>query len=238
MTPQLPPTSAFAGDDGAPDPRLVVALDAWRTAGTATAVVEALRAVRVLVPVLARTEAAGLSEDGLVVDMEASAGVVAVRTPDGRPGLPIFSGTRAMAAWHPGARPVPAEGPRAAAAAVEEGWEVLVLDPAGPVPFLVPRPAVRALAGGSAWVPATTDGVLRVEVGEAVARALARVPEVRTVHAEPGRRSEVAVVLGLAPGLDRAGLDRVLARAGEALAGDDVVTTTVDSLELRIVAAT
>lgn len=240
MTPgrELPPTSAFAGDDGAADPALAAALAAVAADGAALlpGVVTALASARVLVPVVAEVEVAGTS-GGLTVDKVASAGVVALRTPDGRAGLPVFTSTASMAAWRPAARPVPAEGPRAAMAALQEGWEVIVVDPAGPVPVLVPRPAVRALAAGIPWCPAVAGGHVRPEVADAVARALAEVPEIRSVTAEPGRRAEVAVVLGLPPGLGRADLDGVVAHAGAALAADETVTAGVDSLELRVVTA-
>ena len=50
------------------------------------------------------------------------------------------------------------------------------------------------------------------------------------------RRAEVAVLLRLVPGLDRARLDGVLARVNAALAADETVTVRVDSLELRLLA--
>jgi hypothetical protein len=56
-------------------------------------------------------------------------------------------------------------------------------------------------------------------------------------HAEPGRKAEVAVVLALDPGLDRAGLDRVLGQVNARLGASKVVSERVDSLELRIAAA-
>jgi hypothetical protein len=54
------------------------------------------------------------------------------------------------------------------------------------------------------------------------------------VDAVPGTRAEVAVVLTLEPGLDRAALDAVLHRVGEALGADETVTQRVDSVELRL----
>ncbi|MCZ2265168.1 SseB family protein, partial [Isoptericola sp. QY 916] len=54
---------------------------------------------------------------------------------------------------------------------------------------------------------------------------------------ERGRRAEVAVVLALDPGLDRAGLDRVLAQVNARLGASTVISARVDSLELRVGAA-
>uniref|UniRef100_UPI002027DC69 SseB family protein n=1 Tax=Actinotalea sp. C106 TaxID=2908644 RepID=UPI002027DC69 len=201
------------------------------------AVVRALAAARVLVPVMAELGVSGAGVAGLEVDKEASTGIVALQAPDGRTALPVFSGSAAMATWHPGARPVPAEGPRAAAAAIQEGWEILVVDPGGSSPVVVPRPAVRALALGLAWEPAVVDGQVRGDVGEALARAATSVPAVLTARAEPGRRAEVALVLGLAPGLDRPGLDAVLAQVNGALAAEETLGAQVDSLEMTVVPA-
>jgi hypothetical protein len=117
---------------------------------------------------------------------------------------------------------------------VQEGWEVLVVDPGGPG-VVVPRTAVRALALGRPWQPVVSSGRVDEQVREAVVRAASVGPEVRQVDVVPGRRAEVAVVVGLAPGLDRAALDAVLRRVGAGLAADEVVADRVDSLELQVV---
>lgn len=159
---ELPPTSAFAGDDGSADPRVAAALTALGDGtGTLAGVVEALAGTRVLVPVLAELEAAETVEVGghaHTVDKEASAGIVALQAPDGRTALPVFSSVAAMAAWRRDARPVPTDVVRAALSAVSEGWELLVLDAGGPVTALLPRPAVWALAQQQPWRPAVLPG--------------------------------------------------------------------------------
>lgn len=231
----LPPTSAFASDDGAADPALAAVL-ARLPAGEATLpdAVAALARTRVLIPVTAEAEACEIGPDGLEVDREASAGVVALRAPDGRTAMPVFTSVAAMAAWSREVRPVPARVPRAARSALEEGWELLVLDPGGST-LVVPHPAVRALAEGRAWEPAVRGGVVRADVAAAVAR-LAEVPAVVAARAEPGGTAEVKVVLTLAPGLGRAALDAVLAEVDARLAADPVVADC-DSLEIAVVAA-
>lgn len=237
----LPPTSPFAGDDGSADPALAVALAALADGtGSVGDVVAALTPARVLVPVLAQVEATGTVEHAgteHTVDKEASAGIVALQVPDGRTALPVFSSVATMARWRPEARPVPTDAPRAALSAVHEGWEVLVLDAGGPTTVVVPRPAVWALAQQRTWRPAVVAGVVDDEVRAAVQAALADVAGVVTADAAPGRRAEVAVLLGLTPGLDRQGLDTSLARVTELLAADAVVAARVDSLELRVSAA-
>ncbi|MCC2335173.1 SseB family protein [Cellulomonas wangsupingiae] len=238
---ELPPSSPFAGDDGSADPVLADTLARYAVGdGSLADVVAALAPTRVLVPVLAELEVADVVEhDGHAhtVDKEASAGVVALRAPDGRTALPVFTGVEAMARWRDDARPVPTAVPRAALSAVAEGWEVLVLDAAGPVTVALPRTAVYALAQGLAWEPAVHDGRVADDVRAAVRAAVADVRLVVRADAVPGTRAEVAVELGLPPGLDRAALDRVLGQVNAALAQDPVVTARVDSLELRLRAA-
>ncbi|RYV52509.1 SseB family protein [Pengzhenrongella frigida] len=235
---ELPPSSPFAGDDGSADPGLTAALEALAAGrGALSDVVAALALTRVLIPVLAEPEVADVvvhAGTAHTVDKEASAGIVALRAPDGRTALPAFSSVASMAAWRAEARPVPTDVARAALSAVAQGWEVLVLDPGGPVTVLVPRPAVWALAQQVPWEPAVAAGVVDDAVGAAVRAAVTGVPHVVRGDVEPGRRAEIAVVLALEPGLDRAGLDDVLARVNAALAADPTVAARVDSLELRL----
>jgi hypothetical protein len=237
----LPPSSPFAGDDGSADPALEATMRRYADGAAGLGdVVSALGPTRVLVPVLAELEAAGVVvHEGRehTVDKEASAGIVALRTPDGRTAMPVFTSVTAMRAWHPDARPVPTDAGRAALSAVGEGWEVVVVDPGGPVTAVLPRPAVWALARGLGWRPAVVDGVVDPDVEAAVRTAVTAVPAVRGVHAEPGRHAEVAVVLTLVPGLDRRELDAVLAQVNAGLAGHETVAARVDSLELRLTRA-
>jgi len=231
----LPPSSGFAGDDGSADPALSALLAAYAAGSAPLAdVVARLGETRVLVPILAELESAGEGEHGHTVDKEASAGVVAIEAPDGRRALPVFTSVAAMAAWRASARPVPVDARRAALSAVSEDWSLLVLDPGGPVTALVPRPAVWALAQGKEWSPAVVDDAVDPEVLAAVQAALAGIPHVARAWAEPGRRAEVAVVLRIDAGLDRAGLDAVLGQVNGALANDTVVSERVDGLELRV----
>ncbi|MEJ5946842.1 SseB family protein [Pseudokineococcus basanitobsidens] len=222
--------SPFAGDDGTADPAVVAALDARDEHGPA-GVVAALAGTRVFVPVVA--VAAGGEPTAEGGDAGADMAVVTLTAPDGRRALPVFTSTAALAAWRADARPVPAEVERAALSAAGEGCALLLLDPGAERPFVVPRPAVEALARQQPWVPSwerqDVAGVLRAAVAGEAAVAAARL--------ERGRRAETAVVLACAPGLDRAALDALLARVQQRLAAADVVAQAVDSLELRVVPA-
>lgn len=230
-------SNPFAGDDGSCDPALAGALARFAPGGATAdleAVVGALSAARVLVPILAELDVSGRGDHGQEVDKEASAGVVALEAPDGRKALPVFSSVETMARWRAEARPVPSFATRAALSAVQEGWALLVLDPGGPTTVLIPRPAVWALAQGREWEPAVRDGVVDDAVRQAVRDAALPAQHVVRADAEPGRTAEVAVALGIDGGLDRAGLDQVLAWVNRSLAASSVISERVDSLELRI----
>jgi hypothetical protein len=166
----------------------------------------------------------------------ASAGVVAVELPDGRSALPIFTDVDAMRAWNPTARPIPAEGPRAALAAVAEGWSVLLINPARET-IAIPRPAVWALGRGEVWRPAVTGSEVDAEVRAAIRECVSLDANLLEVDAVPGSQAEVAVVLGLTSGLGREELNSVVDRVQAQLAASEVVAERVDSLQLRVVAA-
>lgn len=228
------PESAFADDDGTADARLAQAL-IRHGAGKAGRedVVDALAYARVLVPVLAEGSERRVGRHGLEQDEVAATGVVAVELPDGRAALPVFTDVEAMRVWKAEARPVPVEGPRAALAAVAEGWAALVVNPSLET-VVVPRPAVWALAQGRPWRPAVRDGVLDPEVRQALLDAVRPAGDLRTVEVGPGAGAEVCVTLGLVPGLGRAEVDAVVGRVNAALASSEVVAERVDSLELRL----
>ncbi|WP_029288698.1 SseB family protein [Cellulomonas sp. HZM] len=238
---ELPPSSPFASDDGSADPAVAAALAAIAAgSGDVADLVAALPGTRVLVPVLAELEVAETVLHGgheHAVDKEASAGIVALSTPDGRTALPVFTSVETMTRWRASARPVPTALERAALSSVQEGWSLLVVDPGGPVTVQLPRPAVWALAQQQPWRPAVLGGAVADDVRAAVAAALAPVPHVVAADAVPGTRAEVAVVVTLVAGLDRAALDAVLGEVNAALAADPVVAERVDGLELRLRAA-
>lgn len=228
------PESIFADDDGSADARLAQALIKYsRGKAPLTDVVDAVRYARVLVPVLASGEMRHMGKHGLEQDAVASTGVVAVQMPDGRAALPVFTDVDAMKAWNADARPIPAEGPRAALAAMAEEWSTLVVNP-GMETVLIPRPAVWALGQGEEWKPAVVDGVVEEDVLEAVRAAVRTGDQLRGVDAVPGHSAEIAIVLSLTPGLSQPELDDLVQDVQRQLAQSDVIATRVDSLELRL----
>ena len=224
LTPQ-----PFAGDDGGPDPMVTAAL----ARGDEEALAAALVSARVIVPVVAVVGdlPARAGATGPPSDANADMAVATLVAPDGGRALPVFSSIDALAAWDPDARPVPAEGPRAALSAVGDGCEALVVDPAGPRPAIVRRPALWALAQGRPWRPPDRDP----EVIAAVTTAVHGVPEVVGVRCSPGEHGDLTVLVAVRPGLDVAGLDALVAQVRGRLTGSALLAERVEGLELRVV---
>ena len=163
-------------------------------------------------------------------DAGADLGLALLTGSGGRRALPVFSSVSALAGWDPVARPVPVEAARAAQAAVAEGCDAMVLDAAGPTPFVVRRSAVWAIAQGRDWLPAARDPLVR----GAVEGALGGLAHVVAARCEPGHRADLQVLLRVAAGLTAADLEAVVAMVRSTLAGADVIAERVDSLELTV----
>jgi hypothetical protein len=224
----------FGDDTGAPDSALDAALLAWqREDGPPDLVLAALLTARVLVPIvaiLAEREADGRKKS---TDMA----VVTLRGADGRVALPAFGSLGRLSGWHPDARPLPITAVRAAQAALLESADLLVLDPGGPVPFVVTGRALRALADGRVPRPPAED------------------PEVAAVLRERLRAESEIAAAALVPADEFSGPDAVLAVAVDAarcpdpgplarrlsadLAADPVLRDRLDrGLDVAIVPAT
>jgi hypothetical protein len=222
----------FAGDDGSTDAGLLAALTGWARPDDPAPLADVVRAwapTRVLVPIVA-VLGEGEELHAATGDKSADMALVTITGPDGRRILPAFTSTAALTAWNDSARPVPVEAARAAQAAVVEGCDVIAIDPAGPIPCLLPRPAVWAVAQGRDWSPPAHDaGVLA-----AVARVAAAVPELVAHRLEPDGAAGLNVVLGLPPGLETEQVQQVAGRLSQLLAADELVAERAESLRLTI----
>ncbi|WP_285116267.1 SseB family protein [Leifsonia sp. fls2-241-R2A-40a] len=230
----------FGEDDGTAPPALLGALAAFRAGEVgAEAVVDALRDARLLIPLVAELGEEGENDAGMLVDKTQELSIVRVAGPDGRTVQPVFSSVTALQAWNPAARPVPAQGRRAALAAAAEGTELIVLDPTSETEFVLRRPAVWAIAQGTTWVPSDRDPEV-VEAFRASIGSELGVHDVALVAGDPGSRlagEELVVRLSLASGLTREELDAILARLAQRWANDDLIATRVDSLRVQLVAS-
>ncbi|MET4159871.1 hypothetical protein ABIC29_003474 [Agromyces sp. PvR057] len=235
-------SNAHAQDDGSAPPHLVAAIARFRAGdGGPVDVVQAFATSRVLIPLLAELGDGGteIGEHGLAVEKSQELSIVTVQGPDGRPVLPVFSSVDAMRRWNPNARPVPADGVRVALAAADDGTDHVVLDPGSETEFGLRRGAVWAVAQSHEWRPAAESETVREAFARSIATELA-VLGVDLVDGDPDMRllgPELVVVLELVSGLERAELDAVLARLAQRWAADDVIATGVDSLKVRLRAA-
>ena len=228
-------STGFDGDDGTADPALIEVLAAARRdeAGVYPAYA-ALAGRRVLVPVVAvlgESEAAEtLGPDGkpLRRDKDSDMAVVTLVAGDGTKAMPVFTSVQALTEWatqagHPQARPIPVAVETAAAAALQEGAAVLLIDLGGPGQFEVSGSALRAFAQGRKPLPPAVDP----EVMAAVKRVLTSVPEVAAVldSARLGQAAEevTMLALGFIPGTDPATLAEPLQRVAQGISADPLL---------------
>lgn len=142
------PDPGFAGDDGTAAREVVEALAGYDAGIGHDATLAVLQDARLLVPVVAMLEEVAHDEQGLAHDTSSDMATVLMRGRDGRTALLAFTSTVALHRWDAEARPVPVRLETAAAAAVQDGAEALLVDVAGPVRFVVEIDDLRELAAG------------------------------------------------------------------------------------------
>jgi SseB protein N-terminal domain len=226
LTPQ-----PFAADDGSAHAPLARAL----AAGDLEQVAAALLTARVFVPVVAvlGDGPAPIGPHGRPVDKSSDMAVATLVAPDGRRALPVFSSAAALEDWDRTARPVPAEGPRAALSAVQDDCAALVVDPGAPHAIVLPRPALWAVAQGRRWVPPESDA----GVADAVRAAVEGLTEVAGLRLVAGEGGALTVVLAVRPGLDAAELSALLDAVRDGLSRAEVLAERAESLTLTVVPA-
>ena len=148
------PDPGFPGDDGTAHPGLVDALRSYaaRPDELHDATLAVLQHTRLLVPVVAVAGQVEYDDRGLAHDKTSDMATVLMRGADGRTALLAFTGTESLRRWQPDARPVPVSVTTAAAAAVQDEADALVVDVAGPVLFVVQGTDLDELARGSILV--------------------------------------------------------------------------------------
>jgi hypothetical protein len=229
-----------ADDDGSAPPRLIEAIRRFRAREVGEEeVVDALRESRLLIPLIAELGDHGVTEEGHLVDKSQELSIVKVAGPDGRTVQPVFTSVAAMAAWNREARPIPAASTRVALAAVDEGTDVVVLDPTSATEFAVRRPALWAIAQSARWRPSYLDQAVLEEFMRAAEPELA----VREVQLAPGDADarlagpELVVRLALEEGLDRHALTGLMQRLRDRWNASEIIAERVDSLSVQVVSA-
>jgi hypothetical protein len=228
-------------DDGSADPALLAALTAFREgAGSQQQVVDAYRAARLLIPLMAAKGDEGTGAHGLTVDKTQELSIVTVAAPDGRRVLPVFTSVEAMGRWDAAARPVPADGVRTALAAAADDTDLIVVDPGSPTEFVIRRPAVWAIGQELPWEPSYVSAEVVAALHQSIGGELA-VIDLAVEAGDPDARlrgPELVVRLHLMQGLDQSELDAVLSRLAKRWSADDRIAVLVDSLTVKLVRAT
>jgi hypothetical protein len=151
------PDAGFAGDGGAAAPVVLSALAAYAEGtGSYLDALAAVRGARLLVPVVAVLGEVEVDKAGLTHDKTSDMATVLLQGADGRMALLAFTGTEALRAWDPDARPVPVTSRTAAQAALQDGAAALVVDVAGPATLVVEAEDLAGLAAG--WTLARVEG--------------------------------------------------------------------------------
>ena len=244
-------THQYYGDDGLTDPDLEQVLAAFEVGeADEAAVVEALREVRIFAPIIAQLSQAHITHDGLVSDKESDMALVSLEAPDGRKALPVFTSVDALIQWHPQARPVAASMRKTALSAVEDDNQLIVVNPGQELTFVVRRPAVWAIAQGEPWVPS----YISEEVFSELRRIIAAHPALIDIQgnvgdgvqtqtrsgkilAGGGAGPELMIRLFVLPGLTREQLDTVMQDFQQSLAGSDLISHVVDSMQIKLLSA-
>jgi|AntAceMinimDraft_11_1070367.scaffolds.fasta_scaffold06379_6 hypothetical protein len=244
----------FAGDTGEADPSLVGALerfhalvqsknpvpDSSHISESWTAVVDALRGARVLIPLIAEASGMDLTSEGVKVEKTQELSIIHVEGPDGRPVSPLFSDVASMAAWNSAARPIPVSASQAALAAASDGVTLMVINPGQVNSVTLRRSAVKAVATGEAYVPPYSDPLVLQALQEALVGEELWFPRLSIrsgdiTHSLSG--PEVIVVLSATPGLDKKELHTRLAQVSVEWTKSSILTERVDGLGVKVVSA-
>ena len=167
------PQPLVPDDDGSTPPAVAAALSAY-AAGTAdaNAVLSALAGSRLLVPVVAILTDAGVNEHGIKVEKESEMALPKLVGKDGREAVLAFTGTEPLTRWRPDARPIQSTTAQVCRAAVGEKAAAVVLDVAGPVPFVIEGSVMEVIA-------ALESGTLDQVEGAVIARLAPTEPKRR-----------------------------------------------------------
>lgn len=228
----------FADDSGETPIELARVIADFRSGAASHAEVLAVFATsRVLIPLLTVAGDVGETPDGRAVDKTQELSIVTVQAPDGRKVLPVFSSVTAMQRWNPQARPVPNFGRNVALAALDDGNDLVILDPTtAEMEFGIRRPTLWAMVQDEQRTQPWLDDAITAEFRASIADEPA-VCEVTLASGDPEARlmsPELLVTLTLESGLSEDALAGVVQRLQARWGASTVVAERVDSMMLRL----
>lgn len=196
----------------------------------------ALSQSRLLIALLAELGESDVGPHGELVDKSADLAIVAVSTPDGKTAIPAFSSVAEMTAWNSNARPVPVEAAKLAIAAISEGHERVILNPASSA-IAIRRPALAALAQGLSWTPPDQNHLVLQMIQQASAQQF-EIQSVRAFDGDPTAKllkPELGLEISVIAGLSQQQLQQVLEEFGAKLQSQEFLQL-VDSITIKLVA--
>lgn len=224
----------WSNDDGSTPEKLEIALGNFQRGESLSQLVTALANSRLIIPLVAQLGEAELGPHGQLVDKSAELAIVAVQTMDDKSAIPVFSSVQELSLWRADARPVPVESGRAALAAITEGHNRLVLNPAS-IAIGLRTPALRAIATNKPWIPAYENA----RVHELVASTAIHFSEITGFQIRSGDPShkftgpEIQIELELVGGLDSAQLGALVVEFSSKLQTQEFLQL-VDSLGIKL----
>lgn len=162
------PQPLVPSDDGSTSTEVADALSAF-AAGTAdaTVVLSALNGSRLLVPVVALLTESEVGAHGLKQEKESEMALPKLVGQDGREAVLAFTGAGALMRWRADARPIQSTLLSVCQAAVHEGAAAVVVDVAGPVPFVIEGQVLEVMAAVESGTLSQVDGVTVARIAEA-----------------------------------------------------------------------
>ena len=241
------PTPEFAGDDGSCSVQVRELLGAVRL-GTASQyeIPRALREERAFVVVTAVLDSAETVTDGSgnehTVEKDSHMASISVTVEGGRRALVAFTGIDAVTEWTSALagredlmdaegntflardlRPMPVPARNAAAAALAEGSDFLLLDPGSAWAIALPIPGTVALAEGRDWRDPITDDEVLTELHSKLAPIAAQAGGSLEVSPGSPRQHDLVVTFLLPESYEAQAVPELLQSAAESLGSSSLL---------------
>lgn len=221
-------------DSGDTPENLRLAFEAFAENHDLAALVAEVAKTRFLVPLVASLGDSEIGPHGQLVDKSADLALVAVATPDGQSAIPVFSSVAEMSNWRSDARPVPVGAAKLALAAISEGHNRVVINPASQA-IVLRAPALRSIAQQKSWTPCYLDPIVN-ELISFAAGNFAEITDLQIKSGDPKANlsgSELLLELTMVPGLEPEKLESVLTEFARQIQTQEFLLA-VDSVAINL----
>ena len=239
--------NAFADDDGSAPADFLAVMTEFRShdyltderAQAHARAIEVIASSRLLAPLVAEAGDVGFTDDGLKVDKTQELALVYVGGPNGEKVLPVFSNVASMYGWNPDARPIPVDGLRVAASVIQDGGEMVVVDPGSPTEIAIRLKTLQHMAAGRAWLPNHIDPEIVAAFKDSAAGE-SFVRGIRLVPGDPDARgieNELVVQISLVPNLAQDQVVQQVELLSNRWAQASVIAERVTSMTVQVIPA-